>query len=208
MAATGRIAAMVLVTATLAGCLLPQLPPPETVQLAPVPGVALPFKARVMVFVGESDINRNFSIQLTRFQSEETKIKDGLALAKAARTVLAKGFEQVEVNDPAIRPQIVVKLAGKGSWTRQDGMMKVSCALDAWTADGIPLGYFGARYDAERTDYREELEAAYGQCLKKSVDELLRSSTLARLAGAGFRDPPAPAVEAWIRTLGPIAPLR
>ncbi|MDO8607189.1 MAG: hypothetical protein Q7R40_11675 [Phaeospirillum sp.] len=209
MATTGKITAVALATATLSGCLLlPQLPPPETVQLAPVPGVALPFKARVMIFVGEGDLNRNLSIQLTRYQSEETKVKEGRALAKAARTVLAKGFEQVEVNSPAIRPQVVIKLGGKASWTRLDGTMKVSCTLDAWTSDGIPLGLFGARYDAEKTDYREEVEAAYGQCLKKPVEELLNSPTLARLAGTGFRDPPALAVEAWMRGLGPTTPLQ
>lgn len=207
MAAMGRIAAMALMTATLSGCLLAQLPPPETVQLDPVPGVALPFKARVMIFAGEGDLTRNFVYQLSRFQTEETKIKDGVFLAKAARTVLSKGFGLVEINDPAIRPQLVIKLGGKGGWTRQDGTMKLSCSLDVWTADGIPVGFFGARYDADRTDYRYELEAGYGQCLKKPVDELLHSPNLARLASTGFRDPPAPAAEAWMRTLGVMTPV-
>ena len=187
---------------------LPQLPPPETVSLAPVPGVALPFKARVMLFLGEGDLARNLTIQLTRYQTEETKTREGVALAKAAKAVLSKGFAQVEVNDPSIRPQIVIRLGEKASWTRLDATLKVSCSLDAWTADGIPIGYFGARYDAERTDYTTELEAAFGQCLKKPVEDLLNSPNLARLAGTGFRDPPAPAVEAWMRTLGTIPPFR
>jgi hypothetical protein len=199
---------MALVMAGLSGCLLPQLPPPETVQLEPVPGVALPFKARTMIFVGENDLNRNLSIMITRFQSEETKVKEGAALAKAARTVLAKGFEQVEVNNAAIRPQLVVKLGGKATWARQDATLKVSCTLDVWTSDGVPVGYFGSRFNAERSDYTTELEAAFGQCLKKPVDELLRSPNLARLAGAGFRDPPAKAVEDWMRGLGTLTPLR
>ena len=208
MAAWGRIAAMALATATLSGCLFQQLPPPETVALAPVPGVALPFKARVMIFATEDDLSRNLVIQLTRFQTEETKVKEGVAMIKAAKALLSKGFEQVEVNTPAIRPQIVVKLYGKTAWSRQDGTTKVGCSVDAWTADGIPLGNFGARFDAERTDYTTELEAAYGQCLKRPVEDLLHSAALARLAGAGFKDPPAPAVADWMRTLGPIAPMR
>lgn len=208
MTAVGKLAGMALVMAGLSGCLLPQLPPPETVQLEPVPGVALPFKARTMIFVGENDLNRNLTIQITRFQTEETKVKEGAALARAARTVLAKGFEQVEVNNAAIRPQLVIKLGGKASWTRQDATMKVSCTLDVWTSDGVPVGYFGSRFDGERTDYAAEIEAAFGQCLKKPVNELLRSPNLARLAGTGFREPPAKAVEDWMRGLGTLTPLR
>jgi hypothetical protein len=204
----GKFAGLALVTASLSGCLLPQLPPPETVQLAPVPGVALPYKARAMIFAGENDLNRNLSIQLTRYQTEETKIKEGQSLAKAARAVLAKGFEQVEVNNAAIRPQLVIKLGGKAAWARLDATLKVSCTLDVWTSDGVPVGYFGARYDAERSDYTTELEAAFGQCLKKPVDELMRSPNLARLAGTGFREPPAKAVEDWMRGLGTLTPLR
>ena len=208
MTALGRFAGLALVAACLTGCLLPQLPPPETVQLAPVPGVALPYKARVMIFAGDNDLSRNLTIQLTRYQTEETKVKEGVALAKAARAVLLKGFEQVEVNDAAIRPQLVVKLGGKAAWTRLDATLKVSCTLDVWTSDGVPVGYFGARFDAERSDYTTELEAAFGQCLKKPVEDLLNSPNLARLAGTGFRDPPSPAVEAWMRTLGTIPPFR
>ncbi|WP_239988717.1 substrate-binding domain-containing protein [Paramagnetospirillum kuznetsovii] len=192
--------------AALSGC-LSNLPAPDSIQLAPVPGVALPFKARVMVFVGETDIARKLTIALTRYQSEETNIREGLALAKAAKLVLAKGFETVEVNDPSIRPQIVVKLTGsKASWSRLDGKMKTGCAVDAWTSDGIPLGNFVARYDADRTDYTSELEAAFAQCLKKPVEELLNSPALARLAGTGFRAPSVAAYDAWMRSLGPIPP--
>ena len=206
MAALGRIAAIGLVTATLSGCLFQQLPPPETVTLAP--GVTLPFKARVMIFAGDDDLNRNLITQITRYQTEESQVKDGLAMAKATRTLLSKGFQQVEINTPGIQPQIVVKLYGKTSWAKLDGIIKVGCAIDVWTADGIPLGNFGARFTAENTDYRTEVESAYGQCLKKPVEEFLHSATLARLAASGFKDPPAPAVAEWMRTLGPITPLR
>ena len=208
MTALGKIAGVALVAASLSGCLLPQLPPPETIQLAPVPGVALPYKARAMIFMGDNDLSRNMTIQLTRFQTEETKVKEGVALAKAARAVLGKGFEQVDINNAAIRPQLVVKLSGKAAWARLDATMKVSCAMDVWTSDGVPVGLFGSRFDAERSDYTTELEAAFGQCLKKPVEELLKSPNLARLAGSGFREPPAKAVEDWMRGLGTLTPLR
>lgn len=207
MARTGGIMAAALGAALLSGCIA-QLPPADSVQLAPVPGVALPYKARVMVFAGETDLARNLTIQISRFQSEETKIREGLALARATRAVLAKGFEQVEINDPSIRPQIVVKLVGKAAWGRQDARLKVGCGVDAWTADGVPLGSFVARFDAKDSDYRSDLEPAFGQCLVKPVEELLNSPALARLAGAGFRDPPGPATAAWMRTLGTIPPVR
>ena len=208
MTAFGKFAGLALMAASLSGCLLPQLPPPETIQLAPVPGVALPYKARAMIFMGDNDLSRNMTIQLTRFQTEETKVKEGVALAKAARAVLGKGFEQVDINNAAIRPQLVVKLSGKAAWARLDATMKVSCAMDVWTSDGVPVGLFGSRFDAERSDYTTELEAAFGQCLKKPVEELLKSPNLARLAGSGFREPPAKAVEDWMRGLGTLTPLR
>ena len=86
MAAKGRIAAMALVTATLSGCLYQQLPPPETVTLAPVPGEPLPFKARVMIYAGEQDLTRTLVIQANRTQTDETPVKDGLLMTKAAKT--------------------------------------------------------------------------------------------------------------------------
>ena len=199
---------MALVTATLSGCLYQQLPPPETVTLAPVPGEPLPIKARVMISAGEQDLTRTLVIQANRTQTDETPVKDGLLMTKAAKTLLSKGFAQVEINNPAIRPQIVVKLYGKTTWAKLDRDLKIGCAIDAWTADGIPLGNFGARYIAEQTDYHDEVEAAYGQCLKKPVEDLLNSPALARLAGAGFKDPTPTAAEAWMRTLGPIPQMR
>lgn len=207
MTGMGKAAVAAMITVLLSGCIA-QLPPADSVQLAPVPGVALPFKARVMVFAGEADLARNLTIQISRFQSEETKVREGLALARATRAVLAKGFEQVEINDPSIRPQIVVKLIGKAAWSRQDAKMKLGCGIDVWTADGVPLGSFVARFDAKDSDYRSDLEPAFGQCLIKPVEELLNSPTLARLAGAGFRDPPEPATSAWMRTLGTFVPVR
>lgn len=188
----------------VAGCGL-HIPAADTVTPDPVPGVALPFKARVMVFAGQSDLDRKLVIQSSRYQTEETPVRDGEALAKAARTVLAKGFEQVTLNDPSIRPHLVVKLVGKAQWARLDAKAKIGCAFDVWTADGMPLGNFGARWDSsDGVDYTTEMEAAYGQCLKKSLNDFLTSPALAKLNGAGFKEPSAVAFAAFMKTLGPI----
>lgn len=203
MTAWGKFSVTAAMIFALTGCA--RLEPADSVSLSPVPGVALPYKARVMVFASDAELSRNLTIALTRYQNEETKIREGYALANAARIVLAKGFERVEVNDPSIRPQIIIKLTGgKASWSRLDGKMKTGCAVDAWTSDGIPLGTFVARYDAGETDYRSDLESAFAHCLKKPVEEFMNAPTLARLAGTGFRDPPAQAVADWMRTLGNI----
>ncbi|KIM00714.1 hypothetical protein CCC_03316 [Paramagnetospirillum magnetotacticum MS-1] len=188
----------------VAGC-SSGLPPAAQVDPAPVPGVALPFNARVMIFMGDNDLKRKLSIQISRYQSEETKILDGRILAETAQTMLAKGFKQVEINDPTIRPHIVVRLTGRPGWGKQDGALKIGCGIDAWTADGQPLGNFVARWDSPmKTDYASDLGPGYAQCLKKPLDELLSSPTLARLAGLGFRDPHPRAAEEWMRALGPI----
>ncbi len=188
----------------MAGC-TSGLPPAANVEPAPVPGVALPFNARVMVFMGDNDLKRKMVIQINRYQTEETKVMDGRVLAETAETMLSKGFRQVAVNDPSIRPHIVVRLTGRPNWARQDGTLKIGCGVEAWTADGIPLGNFVARWDSPmKTDYLSDMGPGYAQCLKKPMDELLSSPNLARLAGAGFRDPNPKAVEEWMRTLGPI----
>jgi hypothetical protein len=188
----------------VAGC-SSGLPPAAQIDPAPVPGVALPFNGRVMIFMGDNDLRRKLSIQISRYQSEETKVQDGRILAETAQALLAKGFRQVEINDPSIRPHIVVRLTGRPGWSKQDGTLKIGCGLDAWTADGQPLGNFVARWDSPmKTDYATDLGPGYAQCLKKPLDELLSSSALARLAGQGFRDPHPKAAEEWMRALGPI----
>ncbi len=192
---------------SLSGCLA-GLPPADQVQLTAPAGVELPYKARVMVFAGESELQRNLTIQTTAFLDKETNVKDGLALARAARAVLAKGFERVEINDPSLRPQIVVKLLGKVTWSQVDARMKLGCAIDAWTTDGIPLGNFSNRIELPRADYRSDIEPAYAHCLIKPAEALLASPALTRLAGAGFRDPPPAATASWLRSLGPIPALR
>jgi hypothetical protein len=201
-----RMAVLGMVVA-LSGC-LSNLPSSDKIQLAPVPGVQLPFKGRVMVFAGDSDLARNLTIQSSAFRTEETDVKEGLALAKAARALLAKGFSQAEINDTTIRPNIVVKLVGKASWNRQDASLKLGCSIDAWTADGIPLGTYGSRLNVERSDYRSDVEPGFAQCLKGPVEQLLASPGVARLAASGFKDAPQPAIDAWMRSLGPIPALR
>jgi hypothetical protein len=204
--ARGNWMGAALAAALLTGC-SSGLPPAASVEPAPVPGVALPFKARVMIYAGENDLKRKMSIQLSRYQDEETKVQDGHLLTEAAQAMLSKGFAQVGVNDPAMRPQIVVRLVGKVAWAKVDSELKMGCGIEAWTADGNYLGNFVARWNSPmKTDYRVDVGPGYAQCLKKPMDEFLASPTLARLAGRGFPDPHPKAAEEWLRSLGPIAP--
>jgi hypothetical protein len=132
-----------------------------------------------------------------------------VVLSRAGRALLAKGFERVALNDPSIRPQIVVRFSGKAAWSRMDKVLHLGCTLDAFTADGIPLGTFVSRFDESESDYAGALEPAYAQCLKRPVESFLASPGLARLAAAGFAEPPAEAVTTWMRAaLGPIPPAR
>lgn len=188
----------------VAGC-ASELPPVASVDPAPVPGVALPYNARVMIYMGESDLKRKLAIQITRYQAEETKIPDGRILAETAQALLAKGFRQVDINNPSMRPHLVVRITGRPTWAKLDTTYKIGCGFDVWTADGGSLGNFVARWESPtKTDYQDNLGPGYAQCLKKPLDELLSSPNLARLAGQGFRDPNPKAAEDWIRSLGPI----
>lgn len=198
-----RYAGLAILVLLLSGCGF-GLPSPEAVRLDPVPGVSPPLAARVMVFAGQADLDRKLMVQATRLQSEEGTIKDGTVLAQAARTLLSKAFARVELNDPSIRPQIVVRLYGQGMWSKPNSRLQVGCGLDVFTADGFPLGTFGNRYDLNSGDYESTLAPAYAQCLKRPVEQLLASPGLSRLAATGFRDPPAVAVERWMQSLGPM----
>jgi len=202
-----RCAGFIVLGLLLSGC-GPALPPPEAVQLAPVPGVSPPLAARVMVFAGQGDLDRKLTVQATRLQTEEATVKDGTALAQAARAVLSKAFTRVEINDASIRPQIVVRLYGQGLWSKPNSRLQVGCGIDAFTADGFPIGNFGGRHDMHTGDYESTLAPSYAQCLKGPVEQLLASPALARLAAAGFRDPPAVAVDQWMQSLGPIPSAR
>jgi hypothetical protein len=189
----------------VAGCVFDGLPPPETAIIAPPPGVTLPLDGRVMIYMSETDLSRNLTIFATRNHTEETPVKDGQALERAAKTLLRKAFRTVETDDVSIRPHIVVKPVGKVTWARLDARMKIGCSLDAYTSDGFPIGNFSARFDStSETDYRSELDAGYGLCLKKAMDDMLRSPTLLQLARNGFRDPDPNAVGMWMRSLGVI----
>jgi hypothetical protein len=202
-----RYAGLIALGLLLSGC-GPALPPPEAVRLAPVPGVSPPLAARVMIFAGQGDLDRKLTVQATRLQTEEGTVKDGTALAQAARAVLSKAFARVEINDASLRPQIVVRLYGQGLWSKPNSRLQVGCGIDAFTADGFPIGNFGGRYDINTGDYESTLAPSYAQCLKAPVEQLLASPALARLAAAGFRDPPAVAVERWMQSLGPIPSAR
>jgi len=198
-----RYAGIIALSVLLSGCGL-SLPAPEAVRLDPVPGVSPPLPARVMVYAGQGDLDRKLVLQVTRLQSEDSNVKDGTALAQAARAVLSQAFARVEINDVAIRPQIVVRLYGQGLWSKPNTRLRVGCGIDVFTADGFPIGNFGNRFDLHSGEYDSPLASAYAQCLKRPVEQLLASPALARLAASGFRDPSPVAVERWMQTLGPI----
>jgi len=197
-------AGIMMLAALLAGCGA-SLPPPETVRFGhKVAGQTLPLPARVMLYVGQEDLDRPLKMQVTTLHSEESPdVKEGAALARAATGVLSAAFARVALNDSSVRPQIVIRPSGKAVWYKLDGELRLGCGLDAYTADGFPLGTFVGRFRTSTNDYRSDLLPAYGQCLKQATERLLESPALARLAAAGFRDPPSASVEAWMRTLGP-----
>jgi len=202
-----RYAGIIALVVLLSGC-GSTLPPPDAVRLDPVPGVSVPLPARVMVFSGQADLDRKLVVQATRLQTEEGTVKDGTALAQAARAVLSKAFARVEINDSSIRPQIVVRLYGQGLWSKPNSRLQVGCGIDVFTADGFPIGTFGNRYDLGSGEYESTLAPAYAQCLKRPVEQLLASPGLSRLASTGFRDPSPVAVERWMQSLGPLPAAR
>jgi len=200
-----RIAGVMVAAAMMAGC-GPQLPPLETVGFTtPVAGQTPPLPARVMVYVGQDDLDRPLKIQATNLHSEDSPdIKEGAALARAATVLLGRAFSRVALDDPALRPHLVARPYGKAVWYKIDGQLRIGCGLDVYTADGFPLGNFVGRLSLSTNNYQSDLLPAYGQCLKRPVEQLLASPALARLAAAGFRDPLPAAVDAWMQTLGPI----
>lgn len=166
-------------------------------------GMSLPLPARAMIFMSSRDLDRPLIIQATRFRNEETSTKDGQVLERAARAVLSQAFATVDTNNPAIRPQLVVKVQGSAKFSRLDNSMKVGCTLDAYQADGAMLGSFIARFDPkEQVDYKETLEPAYRLCIKSATDQMLASPAVQRAAKAGFTEPNPAAYKSFIESLG------
>lgn len=185
----------------LSGCLGGGLDGQNTVLSAPA-GTALPLPARAMLYMAPRDLDRPLIIEATLHRNEETKTKDGRTLERAAKAVLGQAFAQVETNQPAIRPQLVVKVTGTPKYSRRDNMMKIGCGLDVYQADGSMLGSFVARFDSKTpVDYGDALEPAYKLCLKNAADQMLASPAVLRAAKAGT-EPHAAAYKGFMESLG------
>lgn len=186
----------------LTGCLGPDLSRENTTLSAPS-GMALPLNGRAMIYLSQRDLDRPLIIEATRFRNEETTTKDGRTLERAARAVLGQAFATAETNNPAIRPQLVVKVAGTPKFSRLDNVMKVGCTLDVYQADGAMLGSFIARFNSkDGVDYKDALEPAYKLCLKSAADQMLAAPAVARYAKTGFPAPNPAGYRSFIESLG------
>lgn len=185
----------------LSGCSQFQLDRQSTAVTAP-PGISLPLPARTMLYMAQRDLDRPLTIEATLYRMEETSTRDGRLLEKAAKAVLSQVFTQVEINQPAIRPQVVVKVQGTPKFSRRDNVMKVGCGLDVFQADGTMLGSFVARFETKGpVDYTDALEPAYKLCLKSAADQMLASSALVNTIKAGKEPHPA-GYKSFIESLG------
>lgn len=186
----------------LSGCLgQRELERQSTTVTAPS-GTALPLPARTMMYMAPRELDRPLIIEATLHRNEETKTPDGRTLEKAAKAVLRQAFGQVETNQTAIRPQLVVKVMGTPKFSRRDNLMKIGCGLDVYQADGSMLGSFVARYETKSpVDYGDALEPAYRVCLKNATDQMLASPAVVRAAKAGGEPHPA-AYKSFMESLG------
>lgn len=186
----------------VSGCLGPDLSRENTTLSAPT-GISLPLQARAMIYMSQRDLERPLVIEATRFRNEETSTKDGRILERAARAELAQAFSTVDTNNPAIRPQLVVKVLGAPKFSRLDNKLKVGCGIDLYQADGAMLGSFIARFDPkEGVDYKDALEPAYKLCLKSAADQMLASPAVAKYAKTGFPEPNPAGYRSFLESLG------
>lgn len=187
----------------VSGCLGPDLNRQNTTLSAPS-GMALPLKARTMIYMSQRDLERPLVIEATRFRNEETSTKDGQVLARAATAIVGQAFSTIAINDVSLRPQLVVKVQGTPKFSRLDNVMKVGCGLDLYQADGALLGSFVARFDSkDGVDYKDALEPAYRLCLKSAADQMLASPAVARHAAkGGFPEPNPAGYKSFLESLG------
>lgn len=186
----------------VSGCLGPDLSRENTTLTAPS-GLNLPMPARAMIYMPQRDLERPLIIEATRFRNEETTIKDGRTLERAARAVLSQAFTSVDVNTPAMRPQLVIKVLGTPKFSRLDNVMKLGCGIDVFQSDGALLGSFVARFNSkDGVDYKDALEPAYKLCLKSAADQMLASPAITRAAKAGFPEPNPAAYRSYMESLG------
>ncbi|NFV81447.1 hypothetical protein [Magnetospirillum aberrantis] len=199
-----RLGLMVAVMAALAlgGCLGPDLNR-ENMTLSAPSGVTLPIKGGAMVYMAQRDLDRPLVIEATRFRNEETTTKDGRTLERAAHAILGQAFTRVETNNPAMQPQLVLKVVGVPKFSRLDNVMKIGCSIDTYLPDGAFLGSFLGRFDSkDGVDYKDALEPAYKLCLKSAADQMLASPALQRAAKSGFATPHPAAYRSFMESLG------
>lgn len=166
-------------------------------------GLALPLKARTMLYMSQRDLERPLIIEATRFRNEETSVKDGRTLERAAHAVLGQAFGTMATNNTAIKPQVVIKVMGTPKFSRLNNIMKIGCGIDVLQADGALLGSFVARYDSKDTvDFKDALEPGYKLCLKSAADQMLASPAIARYAQKGFPEPNPAGYRSYIESLG------
>lgn len=187
----------------LAGCMGKTVPPASQLSVSAPAGLALPAKARVMMVMAASDLDRPLVIQATLFRSEQTSVNDGRTVERAAHSILAQAFPNLATNQPSMRPQLVVKVTASPRFSKLDRMLKIGCGLDLYQADGTALGNFVARFDhPDPVEYKDALADAYGHCFKRAADQMLASPALARVAKAGYPDPHPAAFAAFMESLG------
>lgn len=181
------VAALMMTAIGLSGCLGFNLPDPEEVQVSAPAGRALPVTAKAMIFMTEQDRNRPLMIEVTRGRDQETEVKDGKTLERASRAVLGKVFTTVDVNNPAMAPNLVVKVVGKPHYSRVDNLMKTGCILDVFLPDGTNLGQFIGRYDyTSPSDFSATLAPSYALCLKAASESMLAAPSVQRALASGF----------------------
>lgn len=186
----------------VSGCLGPDLSRENTTLSAPS-GLTLPLPARAMIYMSQRDLDRPLIIEATRFRNEETTTKDGRTLERAARAVLSQAFSTVDVNNPAMRPQLVIKVLGTPKYSRLDHVMKLGCGIDVFQSDGGLLGSFVARYDSKNgVDYKDALEPAYKLCLKSAADQMLASPAIIRYGKTGFPESNPAGYRSYMESLG------
>lgn len=174
-----------------------------TVTVSAPPGLALPLKARTMLYMSQRDLDRPLIIEATRYRNEETSVKDGRTLERAAHAVLGQAFAGIDTNNTAMKPQLVVKVMGAPKYSRLTSIMKIGCGIDVLQADGALLGSFVARYDSKDTvDFKDALEPGYKLCLKSATDQMLASPAIARYAQKGFPEPNPAGYRSYLESLG------
>ncbi len=190
---------VIVAALALGGC--SSLPDPGKVALsAPMP---LPARARVLIDISQSDLDRKFSYDLNTVTRQQTDIKEGAALEQAAAGLLGQAFLATGLNQAAPRPDVVAHISGTEEFDHVADTFHVKCGIDAARADGIPLGHFYGAYKSPPVlSIEASLPRVYALCLKGPVEAMLRSAEWTRFAAAGFPPLDTAAVDGYLRSQG------